>query len=98
MYLSDIIASVLSWPKLQTTPRVAYATSTFPMMHLIYPPPPLPREIAYAKFGGGGGQVRCIIGNVEVANKNECATGNESASSFLSMISSTGVSRVLRFS
>ena len=57
MYLSDIMASVLSWPKLQTTARVAYATSTFPMMYLIYPPPPLPREIAYAKFGvrGGGG-------------------------------------------
>ena len=116
MYLSDIIASVLSWPKLQTTLRVAYATSTFPMMHLIYPPPPpppkkqilhtsVPREIennAYAKFGGGG-QIRCIMGNVEVANKNECATRNEYAhdeyaSSFLSVISSTAVPRELRFS
>ena len=44
------------------------------------------------------------MGNVEVANKNECATRNEYAhcgeyaSSFLSVISSTGVPRVLRFS
>ena len=42
------------------------------------------------------------MGNVEVANKNECATRNEYAhdefaSSFLSVISSTGVRRVLRF-
>ena len=68
--------------------------NTFPIMHLIPPPPTpqilhnlcfslllgitaVPRKIennVYANFAGGGGrgQIRYIMGDVEVANGKDC--------------------------
>ena len=77
----------------------------FPWCTLFTPHPPSQEKLLMQNLGwvgGGGGQIRCIMGNMEVANKNECATRNEYAHdeyafSFLSVISSTGVHRVFRF-
>ena len=76
-----------------------YASSTFPILHHICPPPPqilynlclsfplsitaVPREIennAYAKFGE---QIRCIMGNVEVAYCAKRSERKPVASSYL---------------
>ena len=73
------------WDRYEELTRQVFATSAFPIMHLVSPPKILhkycfqfllgrlqyPGEMKnkdYAEFGGGGGgKIRCIMGNVEVA-------------------------------
>ena len=71
--------------------NAVYATSTFPIMHLICPPPPKKKTKKTAEplffispvllgitllMQNFGGQIRCIMGNVEVAYRNIVLVAN----------------------